>query len=120
MLSGQVIELYAGSAEDVLIPLADDEASPIDDLSGWTGRLQVRYSPDHPDVLAEWSTAAGSMVLADSRARLVVDAARAGAAMGWTWRLARWDLVLTAPAGQGSRPNRPIRGLFRVVQGITR
>lgn len=120
MLSGQVIELYAGSAEDVLIPLADDDASPIPDLSGWTGRLQVRYSAEDSDVLAEWSTSDGSMTLGSSTARLVVDAARAAAALGWTWRTARWDLVLTAPAGQGSRPNRPIRGLFRVVQGITR
>lgn len=122
MLRGQEIEFFTGSAEDIVIPLLDADEAAIPDLSGWAGRLQVRYAFDHPTVLAEWGTdgAPNNMILAESAARLVVDAALATASLDWTFRVARWDLRLTAPSGQGSLPNRPIRGIFRVIQGITR
>jgi hypothetical protein len=122
MLRGQEIEFFTGSAEDVVIPLLDGDEQPIPDLTGWAGRLQVRYGYNHPTVLVEWGTDGepNNMILAESAARLVVDSALATASLDWTFRLARWDLRLTAPAGQGSLPNRPIRGVFRVVQGITR
>jgi hypothetical protein len=120
MLKDVEVEIYAGSAEDVIIPLTDGDDAPIADLSGWTGSCQVRYSATHPAVLAEWSTANASLVLADSSARLVVSKEMAEAALSWPWRLGRFDLRLVAPEEQGSLPNRPIRGIIRVVPGITR
>lgn len=120
MLSGVEVELIAGSAEDIVIPLTDDNDAIIPDLAGWTGTCQVRYAPGHATVLAQWSTLDGSLVLAGSAARLVISAARAEQALSWTWRLAQFDLVLTAPPAQDSLPNRPIRGVIRLVQGITR
>jgi hypothetical protein len=117
----QVITFYAGSAEDVIIPLTDsaEPPAPIPDLTGWTGLAQVRYSYDHPDVLASWSTTDNTLALADSSARLRVGADMALASLAWPWRLARFDVRLTSPPGQGSLPNRPIRGIIRVIPGIT-
>lgn len=120
MRTDQTVTVYAGSAEDVVIPLLDDDGAPIGDLSGWSGRCQVKYRPVPTDpALAEWSTAAGTLILAGSAARLKVDAAMATASLGWTWRLAWFDLALTAPPGQGSLPQRPIRGVFRVIPGVS-
>ena len=118
MRADQVVYFYAGSAEDVIIPLFEDDGDPVADFSGWTGRCQVKYSPDSA-VLAEWSTAANSMILGNSAARLKVDAAMATASLAWDWRLAWFDLALVSPPGQGSLPQRPVRGVIRVVPGIT-
>jgi hypothetical protein len=117
-----VVEFIAGSAEDLVVPLLDDADAPIPDFTGWSARCQVRYAPNATSpVLVEWATgAANPIVLAGSEARLKVNAALALASLSWTWRLAWWDLVLTSPAGLGALPNRPIRGLMRVVQGVTR
>lgn len=118
-VTDQVVEFVQGSAEDIVIPLFDGAGNPVD-LAGWTARVQVRYSPDHPTVLAEWSTDANTLVLADSAARLVVDAAMATASLAWSWRLGVWDLAMVAPVGLGSRPNRPQRGIMRLVPATTR
>lgn len=124
MLAGEPVEFIAGSAEDLLVDLftgEGDAAVPVGDLTGYTARCQVRYTPDHPDVLAEWSTAGPNLiVLGDSIARLKVSAAMAAASILWTWSLAQFDLLLTSPPGAGSVPNRPIRGIIRVVHPITR
>jgi hypothetical protein len=123
-LASQAVEFIAGSAEDILIDLftgEGDDAEPVGDLAGYTARCQVRYDPDHPDVLAEWSTSGPNLIaLEGSTARLKVSAAMAAASLLWTWRLARFDLLLTSPAPAGSVPNRPIRGIIRVVSPITR
>lgn len=115
-----VVELIQGSAEDIVITLTDADGNPVAALDGWSGRCQVRYAPLHPTVLVEWSTAGGSIVLGNSEARLVVSADMAVASLAWTWRLGVWDLVLTAPPGLGSRPNRPQRGIMRLVPATTR
>lgn len=115
-----VVELIQGSAEDVVITLTDADGNPVAALDGWSARCQVRYSPDHPTVLAEWSTANGSLVLGNSEARLVVSADMATASLAWTWRLGVWDLAMVAPSGLGSRPNRPQRGIMRLVPAVTR
>lgn len=113
------VEFIAGSAEDIVIPLTDDLNAPIASLAGWSGRVQVRYAPGSPLVLVQWDTADATMVLANSAARLVVSASLAETSLSWTWRLAWFDLRLVAPPGQGSLPNRPKRGIIRVVPGIS-
>jgi hypothetical protein len=120
--TGETIEFIQGSAEDILIPLSDADGNPVAALDGWGARCQVRYAPfPESPVLLEWAKGtANDIVLADSAARLVVNAALATASLAWTWRLAMWDLVLTAPAGLGSRPNRPQRGIIRLVPAVTR
>jgi hypothetical protein len=124
MLAPQAVEFVAGSSDDLLIDLftgEGDDAIPIPDLGGYTARCQVRYDPDHPDVLAEWSTSGPNLILLDdSIARLKVSPAMAAASLLWSWTLARFDLLLTSPAAAGGVPNRPIRGIIRVVRPITR
>lgn len=111
------IEFVAGSADDIVIPLFDANGATID-IAGWTGRLEIRYAPKHPQLLAHWDTddAAVLMRLESSSAVLVVNAALAEASLAWTWRLAQYDLALRAPNG---RPARPHRGIARVIPGIT-
>ena len=121
-VTDQVVEFIQGSAEDVIIELTDANGAPIADLSGWTAKVQVRHAPSSSSaVLVEWSSGgANDIVLADSSVRLVVDAELADASLDWTWRLGVWDLAMVAPAGLGSRPNRPQRGIIRVVPATTR
>jgi hypothetical protein len=118
----QVVEFVQGSAEDVIIELTDADGAAIPSLDGWTAKVQVRHAPTaSAPVLVEWSTGgANNIILGDSSARLVVDADLADASLGWTWRLGVWDLAMVAPAGLGSRPNRPHRGIIRVVPATTR
>jgi hypothetical protein len=122
------VELVAGSADDVVVPLfggtaADPGADAPADLTGWTGRLEVRYAPFHPLLLAAWSTAPaageGLLRFEDSSAVLVMSVEMAAASLTWPWRLALFDLALRAPAGQDRRPARPIRGIMRVIPPIT-
>jgi hypothetical protein len=121
-VTDQVVEFIQGSAEDIIIELTDAEGAPIADLSGWTAKVQVRHAPTASSpVLVEWSTGgANGITLDDSAVRLVVDADLADASLAWTWRLGVWDLAMVAPAGLGSRPNRPQRGIMRVVPATTR
>lgn len=118
------IEFVAGSAEDIIIPLftgTGDDAAPVGDLTGYTAKAQVRYHPDHPQVLAEWSTDGPNLIeLVDAEARLRVSAAMAAASLNWTWRLGWIDLALTSPTAVGGVPSRPIRAIMRVIQPITR
>ena len=122
----QPVEFVAGSADDLIIPLftgTGEDATPIPtaDLDGYTARCQVRYSPDHPDVLAEWSTSGPNVItFENSAAVLNVSPAMATASLLWTWTLGLFDLELTSPADAGSVPNRPIRGIIRVIRPITR
>ncbi len=113
------VEIHAGSAEDIVVDLTDDVDAPLLTLDGWTAKAQAKHDPADLVPLVEWSTAAGTLVLGNSQARLKVTAALAAASLGWTWRMAWFDLNLIAPAGQGSLPNRPTRGLIRVIPGIT-
>lgn len=114
------IWIVAGSAEDTLIPLFDDDGDKLLSLDGWTGLLQVRYERDPAaELLTQWSTDDATMVLAESSARLVMTAAKTAESLAWTWRAGWFDLKLTSPAQQGSLPNRPIRGLMRVQPGIS-
>ena len=117
----QVVEFVQGSAEDVVIPLLDADGNPVD-LAGWTAHCQVRYAPTAASpVLAEWQSGTShDIVLANSAARLVVDAAMAAESLAWTWRLGVFDLLMVAPAGLGLRPNRPQRGLMRLIPATTR
>lgn len=112
------VEFVAGSAEDVVVPLRDDDDAPVD-LAGWAGRCEVRYASGHPLLLASWSSTEGSLRFEGSNAVLVVDAALAAASLLWTWRLAMFDLALRAPSDQDSRPGRPLRGVMRVIPPIT-
>jgi hypothetical protein len=118
--SDQIVDFYAGSAEDIVIALTDDVGAPVGDLSGWTGKAQAKHRaiPTDPP-LVEWSTAAGSLVLANSAARLKVSASMAAASLGWEWRLAWLDLALVTPSGQGSLPQRPFRTAIRLIPGVT-
>lgn len=118
----QVVEFIQGSAEDIVIPLFDADGNPVPALDGWSARVQVRYAPDvSSPVLVEWSTGgANGIVLADSAARLVVSAQLATDSLTWDWRLGVWDLSMVAPPGLGSRPNRPQRGIMRLVPATTR
>jgi hypothetical protein len=120
--SGGTVEFIQGSAEDIIIPLFDDAGNPIPALDGWAAKVQVRHAPfPESPVLVEWvSGGPNDIVLADSTARLIVDADLAEASLAWSWRLAVWDLRMIAPVGLGSRPNRPQRGIIRVVPAVTR
>lgn len=111
------IEIIAGSADDIVIPLFDANNAPVD-VAGWQGRLEVRYSSGHPTLLAYWATGdtVAPMRLEESSAVLVVNAALATASLLWPWRLAWYDLALRAPNG---RPARPHRGIARVIPPIT-
>jgi hypothetical protein len=111
------IEFVAGSADDVVIPLFDANGAPID-IAGWSARLEVRYAPGHPTLLAYWATdyPAAALRLENSAAVLVVNRDLAEASLAWPWRLAQYDLALRAPNG---RPARPHRGIARVIPGIT-
>ena len=113
----ETIEFVAGSADDIVIPLFDATGETID-IAGWTGRLEIRYAPGHPQLLAHWATdyEAALMRLESSAAVLVVDEGLAAVSLAWAWRLAQYDLALRAPNG---RPARPHRGIARVIPGIT-
>lgn len=119
--AGHSAEMWQGSGDDLLITLTDDGGNPVGDLTGWTAHVQVRYSPDHPDVLAEWSSTGPNLIeLADSSARLKVSPEMAVASLAWSWRLAWYDLVLTGPAGSGGIVTRPQRATIRLIPAITR
>lgn len=115
VVAAAAIELVAGSADDVVIPLADANGAPIE-LAGWAGRLEIRYASGHPVLLAAWATVDNTMRLEASSAVLVINAALAEASLLWDWRLAWYDLALRAPNG---RPARPHRGIARVIPPIT-
>lgn len=114
----EVVYIYAGSAEDVVIPLYDDAGNDLPSLGGWSGAAQVRHAPDAP-VLAEWSSAGDTLELVDSTARLSM-AGLAEESLDWEWGAGWLDLRLVTPDGQGSLPFRPFRALVRVIPGTTR
>lgn len=90
------LRIRQGATWSVTVPVLAADNTPAN-LSGYTSKAQVRegYAASGTP-LYEWTVAAGNMTIGVGQIVLSVPAATSAA---WTWRLARWDLELTAPNG---------------------
>jgi hypothetical protein len=95
---------------DILDPNTGD---PLD-LTDWTVKGQVRESFDSPSVLYEWSTEAGNAIVSTGKVEVVVNPDVSAA---WTWRVGRYDIELTNPAGKVARIS---QGSVKVSREVTR
>lgn len=107
------VQFRAGSSDEVVIPLTDEDGAAITDLSGWTASAQLMFAPGEV-VLHEWSTTDGDLRLESSSA--VLEPPDEAVSLAWPFRFAWFDLRLVDPDG---KPFRPHRGGFEVVPGYT-
>lgn len=99
----QDIEINQGEDWSFKWVVKDPVTSLPMDISGWTGKGQIRYRPGDVVLLHEWSSAAGTMSLGvDGVCQITVPKATSTA---WTWGgvAARYDIELLSPAGKTVR-----------------
>lgn len=101
-------------------PLANADATPITDWTGWAALAHVRETPSSTELLWSWQTDpdddafAGTVEFGDGGVTL----AHTGAdSLPWTWLLGVWDLRVTNPAGQVAFAD---RGRVMVLPATTR
>lgn len=82
--------------------LAGEECGPLVpiNLTGCTALLQVRATPDSPDVLLEMSTANGRILLNEEPGKVRYFVAAADTASLWWDTPAGYDLRITFPGGR--------------------
>lgn len=76
-------------------PLLDSTGQPLP-TAGWTAKGQVRAYADSPDVLHEWTTENGGIVLADEQIMLVVEPETS---LAWEWGQGVYDVEMYSPQG---------------------
>lgn len=82
--------------------------------STWTARAQVRPTKGSAQLLYEWSTAAGTVVLDDQgRVTLQVTAATSSA---WPWDFGVYDVEIS----KGATTHRVLEGAVTVDREVTR
>lgn len=105
------IDLVVNKGEgpyDLVLPVLDDEDRPVE-VTGWTGRAQVRHS-SIDTLLHEWTTADATMTCAGTTAVLHITAT------AWPWSDARYDVEIVEPGG---RVHRIAEGAVRALDEIT-
>lgn len=85
------IKLNAGETSSLVFPVLDEHGLSVN-ITGWTGKAQIRSAPGIPQVLYEWSAAQGNLTVSGSSVTLRVAAADSAA---WNWTNAVYDLILT-------------------------
>lgn len=105
------LRIYAGDDRPITWPLSAASGGPAD-LTNHTARAQVRATPDAPDVLHEWSSALGNVLLEGSAVSLLVDGAET-----WDWTDGVYDLHLIDSVG---RHEILAWGRVTVLPGVTR
>lgn len=103
------VRIPQGSTTRVAIPIDTGGAS----IAGWTAKAQVRPNVDSGTVLAEFSTALGTITI--SSTQVAVDIA-AEVSAEWTFAEGVWDLELTTLSGT----QRLTQGKFTVDREVTR
>lgn len=84
------LEVHAGEPVDFTVPVLDEDDVPVASLTGWTPAAQIRAGSDGP-LLATLTTAVtGSSVQITATGDVTAV---------WAFSAARWDLVITSPAG---------------------
>lgn len=78
-------------------PISDPATGDPLDVSGWSGRAQVRDTADATLVLYEWSTALGNLDLETGFLTLSVPPSDS---LGWEWRRGVYDIFVTNSGGQ--------------------
>lgn len=105
------LHIYAGDDRPITWPLSASTGGPAD-LTGYTAHAQVRAAPDAEDVLHEWKTSLGNVLLDNSAVSLLVaDSAT------WTWSDGVYDLHLIDSVG---RHEILAWGRVTVLPGVTR
>jgi hypothetical protein len=102
-----------GATSQYAWPVLDDEGLSLD-LTGYTAKAQVRRSWDSTDVLHEWDSGAGTILLQGSSVILVT---APDTSLAWTWSRGVYDLLITATDGTVSRVS---SGTIAVSPGVTR
>lgn len=85
------IKLNQGETSSLIFPVLDEFGAPVN-VTGWTGKAQIRSAPGIPTVLYEWSATAGNLTVAGTTVTLRVAATDSAA---WTWCSGVYDLILT-------------------------
>lgn len=106
-------EIIKGDTFDIVVPVYD-ENDQLTDLTGWTGKAQVRRSEDEP-LLHEWSNTTGNLTCGPAGATLEVLAAETSL---WEWTDALVSVEVYEPA-PGSTPHVVAEGPIRARQEIT-
>lgn len=97
------IRLNQGETSSLIFPVLDQFGAPVN-ITGWTGKAQIRSAPGIPTVLYEWSATAGNLTVAGTTVTLRVAAADSSA---WTWCSGEYDLILTDTNGN----------VYRIAEG---
>lgn len=97
------IELNQGETSALMFPVLDGFGAPVN-VTGWTGKAQIRSAPHIPTVLYEWSAANGNITVSGTTVTLRVSAADSTA---WTWLAGVYDLILTDTNGN----------VYRIAEG---
>lgn len=106
-------EIIKGDTFDIVVPVYD-ENDQLTDLTGWTGKAQVRRSEDEP-LLHEWSNTASNLTCGPAGATLKVLAAETSL---WEWTDALVSVEVYEPAPDGT-PHVVAEGSIRARQEIT-
>jgi hypothetical protein len=108
-------ELIKGADFDLVLEVLDKAEQAVD-ITGWTGKAQIRRSEDEP-VLAEWNTADGTAEVDGTELVLHVDGAITSA---WEWTNAQIAVEVYEPPVGGRARAHPIAvGTIRARQEIT-
>lgn len=87
------------------------------DLTGYTGRAQVRTSKASGTVLHEWSTTNGDLII-DPVAKTVTLKVAPATSTAWTWTDGVFDVLLTS--GDSNTVLQLVQGTVTVDQTVTR
>ncbi len=97
------VALNQGETSSLIFPVIDQYGAAVN-ITGWTGKAQIRTAPHVPTVLYEWSATAGNLTIGSNSVTLRVAAADSSA---WTWCVAVYDLILTDLSGN----------VYRIAEG---
>lgn len=103
------LTVYQGEDYERAVPMTDTGTNTPLDITGWTvaGQIRAGYSS---------TTVLHTLTLTPSGTDLIVEIPGSVSA-AWPWRLARYDVKLTAPNGKATRS---LQGSVVVYAEITR
>jgi hypothetical protein len=102
-----------GTTSQYAWPVVDDDNNSVA-VSGYTAKAQVRRDATDDEVLHEWNSEDGTILL---QGNLVILVTPPATSLAWTFTQGVYDILITAPDGTVSRV---AEGKLQVSRSVTR